>query len=60
MLVMGLDEAGRGSVLGPMVVGACWVDEERVGALKSAGAADSKQLSHKQRLARVAVHLLDE
>lgn len=35
-----------------MVVGACWLEEERVSALKAAGATDSKQLSHKQRLAR--------
>lgn len=49
---MGLDEAGRGSVLGPMVVGACWMDAASVGALVQAGATDSKQLSHKQRLAR--------
>lgn len=35
-----------------MVVGACWMDAARVGELTRAGATDSKQLSHKQRVAR--------
>lgn len=53
MLVMGLDEAGRGSVLGPLVVGAYWVDQAAVSAVKAAGADDSKRLSHKRREALI-------
>ena len=49
MVVMGLDEAGRGSVLGPMVVGAFAVDVERTPQVKAAGATDSKKLSRKRR-----------
>lgn len=49
MRILGLDEAGRGSVLGPMVIGAfsCLAADEP--ALKAAGAADSKTLSARAR-----------
>lgn len=49
MRILGLDEAGRGSVLGPMVIGAfsCLAADEA--ALQAAGAADSKTLSAKAR-----------
>ncbi|MCB9797086.1 MAG: ribonuclease HII [Alphaproteobacteria bacterium] len=46
---MGLDEAGRGSVLGPLVVGAFLVDEADIPRLVEAGATDSKRLSKKRR-----------
>ena len=49
MIVMGLDEAGRGSVLGPMVVGAFVVEDGRVGDVSATGATDSKKLSRKRR-----------
>jgi ribonuclease HII len=51
MLVLGLDEAGRGSVLGPMAVGAYLVDRDRIGAVVAAGATDSKKLSARKRAA---------
>ncbi len=44
-VVVGVDEAGRGSLLGPLVVGAFAVPEDRLEELTAAGAADSKQLS---------------
>ncbi len=47
--VLGIDEAGRGSVLGPLVVGAFWLPEQRVGELRGHGVRDSKQLSSRQR-----------
>lgn len=47
--VLGLDEAGRGCVLGDLVVGAFFVDELDDDALRAAGAADSKKLSAKRR-----------
>ena len=49
MLVMGLDEAGRGSVLGPMVVGAFLVEEDRIAEIQATGATDSKKLTRKRR-----------
>lgn len=49
MRVLGLDEAGRGCVLGPLVVGAfLWEGEEQQG-LREAGADDSKALSPRRR-----------
>lgn len=50
MKILGIDEAGRGCVLGPLVVGAFLVDEARVDALWQAGAADSKQIPADRRL----------
>jgi ribonuclease HII len=46
---LGLDEAGRGAVLGPLVVGGFVLEEDRIPALKAAGATDSKMLSAKRR-----------
>jgi ribonuclease HII len=47
--VLGLDEAGRGSVLGPLVVGAFCCDEGQLGSLVATGVRDSKRLSPAQR-----------
>jgi ribonuclease HII len=61
MRILGLDEAGRGSVLGPLVVGAfCAVctadDNDPAGqaSLRSAGADDSKVLTPARRAAALA------
>ena len=50
MRVMGLDEAGRGCVLGPLVVGSYMVPAERVEEVVETGATDSKKLSAKRRV----------
>ena len=50
-MVLGLDEAGRGCVLGPLVVGAYFCDEDVLSTLKEAGVTDSKKLSAKRRRA---------
>jgi len=47
--VLGVDEAGRGPVLGPMVYGVCYCPVGQDGDLKELGAADSKTLSEEQR-----------
>ena len=49
MKILGLDEAGRGSVLGPLVVGGFLVDEADLDALRATGVDDSKKLSKKKR-----------
>ena len=49
MKLLGLDEAGRGCVLGPLVVGGFLSDSESATDLRHAGADDSKKLSHKRR-----------
>ncbi|MFH1464135.1 MAG: ribonuclease HII [Pseudomonadota bacterium] len=54
MLVMGIDEAGRGAVLGPLVLGAYTCDEAALDAVKATGATDSKLLSPARRRALVA------
>ncbi|KAJ2683856.1 hypothetical protein IWW39_005256 [Coemansia spiralis] len=47
--VLGVDEAGRGPVLGPMVYATCFCPESFYPTLSSLGFADSKQLSEEQR-----------
>ncbi len=44
MKVLGIDEAGRGPVIGPMVMVGFLVDEEKIEELKKLGVKDSKQL----------------
>lgn len=44
-MVAGLDEAGRGAVLGPLVVAGVCTDQEGIEALKELGVKDSKTLS---------------
>ena len=50
MKTLGLDEAGRGCVLGPLVVGGFLAEEKDADTLRDAGADDSKKLSHKRRI----------
>ena len=49
MRILGLDEAGRGSVLGPLVVGAYLYEGEDQRPLRDAGADDSKALTARRR-----------
>ena len=49
MLVAGVDEAGRGCVIGPLVVAGVLIREERLPALTRLGVKDSKLLSAKKR-----------
>lgn len=47
--VLGIDEAGRGCVIGPMVIGGVLVDKKSHKLLSGLGVKDSKRLSHHQR-----------
>lgn len=49
MLNLGIDDAGRGPVIGPMVLAGVLIDKEREANLKKLGVKDSKQLTQKRR-----------
>lgn len=48
-MIAGLDEAGKGPVLGPMCVAGILIDETKSDALSKIGVKDSKQLTAKRR-----------
>ena len=50
-LVLGIDEAGRGPIVGPMVIAGFALPAARLGELDALGARDSKKLSPKRRAA---------
>lgn len=48
-MISGIDEAGKGPVLGPMCVAGVLLGEEKLDSLAEMGVRDSKQLSAKKR-----------
>jgi ribonuclease HII len=54
MLLMGIDEAGRGCVLGPLVVSAFACQASQLEAVAATGVTDSKRLSAQRREALMA------
>ena len=61
MLVCGVDEAGRGSMLGPLVVAAISIEKSKLNTLTDMGVKDSKKLSPKAReaLYKKIIRLVD-
>lgn len=49
MLVCGVDDAGRGSVLGPLVIAGISIEKNKIKHLVKIGVKDSKQLSPQSR-----------
>ena len=49
MLIAGVDEAGRGCAIGPLVISGCLIKEEKIPELIKLGVKDSKKLSVKKR-----------
>lgn len=49
VMIAGIDEAGRGPVIGPLVIALTMIDQEAETKLREIGVRDSKLLSPKQR-----------
>ncbi len=49
MFKLGIDDAGRGPVIGPMILAGCLMDEKTETKLKRLGVKDSKKLTQKRR-----------
>ena len=47
--IAGVDEAGRGPVIGPMVIAGVVIDKTKLALLVEEGLTDSKLLSKKKR-----------
>lgn len=48
-IILGIDDAGRGPVIGPMVLAGCLIDEKTRKEFKKIGIVDSKKLTPKRR-----------
>ena len=62
MRVCGVDEAGRGSMLGPLVVAGISISKSKVNLLKKQGVRDSKKLSPaaRERLYKKIIQIVDD
>ena len=49
MLIAGVDEAGRGCIIGPLVIAGCLIKKDKISRLIKIGVKDSKKLSVKKR-----------
>lgn len=49
MLELGIDDAGRGPVIGPMILAGCLISEDTGKEFRASGVKDSKQLTQKRR-----------
>ena len=48
-LLLGIDDAGRGPVIGPMILAGCFIDSEIEKEFRSLGVRDSKQITPRRR-----------
>ena len=62
MKLGGIDEAGRGPVIGPLVIAAVVIDEKNLSKLEALGVRDSKKLTPRRRekLFNEIIELLDD
>ena len=61
MLVCGIDDAGRGSVLGPLVIAGIVIKQTKINQLKKQGIRDSKKLTPlaRERLYKIIINTVD-
>ena len=50
MLILGIDDAGRGPLIGPMFLAGVLIEKKKEAFLKEKGVADSKTILHKKRI----------
>ena len=62
MKICGVDDAGRGSMIGPMVIAGISIEKKNIPKLRKLGVRDSKKLSPKKRelLFKEIVKLVDD
>ena len=62
MKICGIDDAGRGSMIGPMVIAGISIEKKNIPKLRKLGVRDSKKLSPKKRelLYKEIVKLVDD
>ena len=62
MLVCGVDEARRGSMLGPLVIAGITINRSKINLLKKQGVRDSKKLSPatRERLYKKIISIVDD
>lgn len=62
MNLCGIDDAGRGSMLGPLVIAGISIERSKLGMLRKLGVRDSKRLTPKSRetLYRQIISLVDD
>ncbi len=61
MLICGVDDAGRGSVLGPLVIAGIAIKRTKINKLKKQGIRDSKKLTPlaRERLYKIIINTVD-
>ncbi len=62
MQICGIDDAGRGSMIGPLVIAGISVEKKNIKKLKSIGTRDSKKLTSKTReiLYKKIIEIVDD
>ena len=62
MLVCGVDDAGRGSVLGPLVIAGIVIKQTKINQLKKQGIRASKKLTPlaRERLYKIIINVVDD
>ena len=62
MIVCGVDDAGRGSVLGPLVIAGISIERSKIKHLSEIGVRDSKQLSpaRRENLYKKIIDIVDD